>query len=295
MTNHTLGIKWFIGGALVVGIVTGVYAVPQPVAERIVHRGKDFNTHKDICGGFAGIPCEEGEFCLLPVGECCCDFQGVCVPQAGACPAVYQPVCGCDGNTYGNFCMAIIAGVNVDHVGECVRVCPGPGPVWLCTPEEFCKVPVGVCDPPGPVGVCTLPPLGCPDNVDPVCGCNGTTYFNACEADADGVNVAYLGPCEDECHPTSDGFGCESATCPSDIPEVLCIGTVVHIDWSSGAIRNLDCDCLDFNYCHVEFGNASPFAVGVCPNNSGTCKVIGQDSDSDGLDDTFRAACHNTP
>ena len=74
----------------------------------------------EVCGGIAGIGCDDLDtFCKLNMGECCCDFQGVCVPKPEACIELFDPVCGCDGETYSNSCFAEMAGVSVDHVGSC--------------------------------------------------------------------------------------------------------------------------------------------------------------------------------
>jgi hypothetical protein len=35
------------------------------------------------------------------------------------CTEQYEPVCGCDGRTYGNACHAQREGVRVAHQGEC--------------------------------------------------------------------------------------------------------------------------------------------------------------------------------
>lgn len=74
-----------------------------------------------ICGGIAGLPCDEGEYCQTNIGECCCDFLGVCIAIPEVCTEEFAPVCGCDAVTYDNGCFAARAAASIDHEGECAR------------------------------------------------------------------------------------------------------------------------------------------------------------------------------
>ena len=74
----------------------------------------------------AGAPCDDaracgdGEFCHFPVGDCGdSGAPGECVPIPEICTMQYDPVCGCDGDEYGNECLAYVAAVNVRTDGPC--------------------------------------------------------------------------------------------------------------------------------------------------------------------------------
>lgn len=96
----------------------------------------------------------------------------------------FSPVCGCNGNTYENSCVANLHGVKKFTDGPC-----------LCqnTDENDCTCPFG-CVWDG--SKCLIPPAfktSAPKEI--VCGCNGQTYFNEITAGSTGVKKTTSGIC----------------------------------------------------------------------------------------------------
>ncbi|HEX4955147.1 MAG TPA: Kazal-type serine protease inhibitor domain-containing protein [Thermoanaerobaculia bacterium] len=137
--------------------------------------------------------CGSGSFCEMPPGACF-GAAGSCEAKPEICPQIFDPVCGCDGKTYGNDCTRKSAGVRLAHKGECGAVCGGligkP-----CPDGQVCEVHAETCGA-DLQGECLPRPDACTREFNPVCGCDRKTYPNDCERLKAGVQRASFGECQ---------------------------------------------------------------------------------------------------
>lgn len=80
-----------------------------------------------------------------------------------------------------------------------------------CAANEFCDYPDDICGADDGTGVCRPRPEGCPDVEMPVCGCDGSSFGNSCEANSSGNDVNRLGGCP----APPETFACGFRFCPT--------------------------------------------------------------------------------
>lgn len=122
LAGQALGTKTGIlvaGGVAIPKCVPGSNCGPLLIATEFYLRVT--STEGKACGARTQVSCNDGQYCNWKASDICgaADAAGVCAYRPDVCYQIVKPVCGCDGQTYGNDCLAAQAGTSVSAQGKC--------------------------------------------------------------------------------------------------------------------------------------------------------------------------------
>lgn len=87
----------------------------------------------------------------------------------------------------------VFGAISCNSSGGTYTECGGPKQ-FICPSGLFCNL-VNGCGGMDAGGVCRPVPTDCPNEDEPVCGCDRNTYASACYANASLQTIAYEGKC----------------------------------------------------------------------------------------------------
>jgi hypothetical protein len=139
-----------------------------------------------------------------------------------------------------------------------------------CAADSFCNF--SSCG--APLGQCALKTITCPQNVLPVCGCDGVTYLNLCQMQQAGVSLLQPEECGIHGAPCDQGQACPAgATCGRISPDRQCTAgrgrcwnVPATCPWAMGAFSSCNTGAC-VNLCQAMHGNDvfTPTMSDTCP------------------------------
>ena len=159
------------------------------------------------------------------------------IDLSAICDYDYDPVCGCNGVSYFNPCLAENSGVTTYTNGLCDKEAICYDPVYMVTNSNIVVS--------YQTGIITQ---NCNEVYDPVCGCDGITYQNICQAETSGITSYTSGPCSANCiDPTKIDAG---VICTQEYDPVCGCNNVTYA-----------------NVCEAEKAGVLAYVEGVCGGN----------------------------